>query len=139
MIKKSMIVVLSIILSATIGIAQDVNKEITKTYSSSSELELLGAKDASYYYEGKGSGFFAIWLSTIVFTPVVGAIPALIVGSVRPNERNLNYKDSDLMKNEHYRKGYEEKAFAIKKNVILTNYSLGVGTWSTIILFVALL
>ena len=91
-----------------------------------------GTDDADYSYTGKKSGKWIIFGTSIIGTPVLGIIPAIISSSVCPSKRNLNLPDEALSHNPAYLKGYKDEAHDIKKKAIWGGFISGSGIWVAI-------
>lgn len=95
-----------------------------------------GMRDADMYYRGQKSGAGAVAATTIILTPVVGLIPAIIVASSPPKEKNLNMPYKGIRENKDYRDGYAKQAHHIKKKVVWISFGSATLSW---ILLIALL
>jgi len=83
-----------------------------------------GQDDAKKYYRpDAGTGVLVLSL----ISPVVGLIPAIACSATPPKEKNLNYRNSVLIKNKDYRNGYSSKAKKIKVNKVWTNFAIAFG------------
>jgi hypothetical protein len=107
-------------------------------------------KDIDYYFEGerdavkhyqdyKGASTFTYLVSSIPIAGIFfGLFPMALFSSIPPPNQNLNYPNEKLMTNADYHYAYNKKAYQIKKNKVLKNYSLGVLTGlSLIVIFAA--
>ncbi|HQQ95453.1 MAG TPA: hypothetical protein PLQ93_12940 [Bacteroidia bacterium] len=65
-----------------------------------------GKLDAKLNYVGKNSGAFWVGGATILFTPVLGWIPALAFACIPPSECHLNIMDYKLRRNKPYYESY---------------------------------
>lgn len=115
---------------------KDIFNDKTFTASSDDEMRTKGKQDAKIYYKGAKSGAGWTAATTVLTSPLFGLIPAVICASTEPSDDNLNYKDSELMKNHAYNEAYTKQALKIKRRKIWTNYGIGSGVW---ILLIALL
>jgi hypothetical protein len=102
--------------------------------NSASDMAFKGKQDAITNYKGKKSGAGWTAATSIVLSPLFGLIPAAACASSEPSEENLNYKDSELMKNSVYNNAYSEQAHKIKKRKVWSNYGIGSGAWFLLIL-----
>lgn len=106
------------------------NKEITTIANSPQAINDLfrqGQADALKYYKGyKGAGTGTL-ITSIVASPLLGLIPAIACSSTQPEDQNLNYPNSELMKNPDYYNGYTQKAKKIKQNKVWKNWGIAVG------------
>lgn len=86
-----------------------------------------GRKDARKYYTGYKTPATIILVASC-FTFWYGAIPALIVSLVPPNENNLSPPDYNLFNsNSAYREGYRAEAKKVKSNKVWSNFAIGMG------------
>jgi len=114
---------------------QDGTKDIfnenvnEKANNSDDEMAKQGRIDANSYYKGKNSGANWTGATTVLFSPLIGAVPAIICSSNEPSDENLNYKSKELMKNDAYSSSYKEQAHKIKKRKIWTSFGIGSGAW----------
>jgi hypothetical protein len=93
-----------------------------------------GKQDSKVNYKGKNSGAGWTCATTILFSPLIGLIPAVACSSSEPNDSNLNYKDSKSMKNNTYNQCYTEQAYKTKKRKIWRNFGIGAGVWLIIVI-----
>ena len=93
------------------------------------EIRLKGTNDSKINYIGKKSGAGSTVVTTLLFSPMVGIIPALIITSKEPNEKNLNFPDKELMKDANYERAYKEKAHKIKKKKVWISYATSSVAW----------
>lgn len=93
------------------------------------ELRMKGKRDAKMNYKGKKTGAGWTAATTIVFTPLVGAIPAVACSSSEPSDRNLNYNDYELMQVYEYNQAYIEEAHKIKKRKVWSSFGISSGAW----------
>ena len=117
------------------------NQEKKSQNTSSSRLSsddpfFDGQSDAAKYYKGDNGGGTGT-LITSLLSPVVGLIPAIACSSSHPRDMNLNYPNSDLMKNRAYYNGYTQKAKKIKQGRVWQNWGIGLGVNLTLILLLA--
>ena len=98
------------------------------------DIAIKGKQDATMYYKGKKSGAGWTAATTIVFSPLLGAVPAFVCSASEPSEENLNYKDDKLMKNANYNEAYVQQAHKIKKRKIWKNFGIGSAVWLGIII-----
>lgn len=101
-----------------------------------SNIDMLtqGKEDAKTNYKGKRSGAGWTTATTIILSPVIGLIPAIACSLTEPNDDNLNYKDSQLMKNNTYNEAYTKQAHKTKRRKIWRNFGIGSGVWLVLIL-----
>lgn len=106
----------------------------TNVQSGSSDMVEKATQDAINNYKGQNSG--AGWTATtsILTSPVLGLIPAVLCSSAEPDVSNLNVSDKELMKNDAYNKAYREQAHKIKKRKVWKNFGIGSGAWLLLII-----
>jgi len=121
---------------------KDIFNDITPSASSTNvaeklsdeEMALKGKDDAKVNYRGANSGAGWVAATTILFSPIIGVIPAAACASAPPADRNLNYRDQELMKNNAYSNAYIEQAYKTKKSNIWTSFGIGSGAWALLML-----
>lgn len=102
------------------------NEKVLSLNQSTEDLFIRGQQDASKYYTGykrAGTGT----LMTGLVSPLVGLIPAIASSSTPPKDSNLNYPDTELMKNSDYYNGYTQKAKKIKQGKVWKNWGIALG------------
>lgn len=102
--------------------------------TSNEDMAIKGKQDATSFYKGKKSGAGWTAATTIITSPLLGAIPAFVCSSTEPSDENLNYKDDKLIKNANYNEAYVEQAHKIKKRKIWKNFGIASGVWLGIII-----
>ncbi|ERM82055.1 hypothetical protein P872_08740 [Rhodonellum psychrophilum GCM71 = DSM 17998] len=102
----------------------------------SGDLYVNGQRDASIYYKGYKPAGTGTLFTTLLFSPLVGLIPALITSSTEPKEANLGFPNSELMDQSEYYRGYTQKSKKIKSGKVWKNWGIGFGI--TVITVVAL-
>jgi hypothetical protein len=102
--------------------------------SASDEMKTKGRQDAMVQYRGRNSGATWTGVTTILFTPVIGIIPAVGCTNTEPQDKNLDYTNSELMKDNSYNLSYREQAHKMKKKKVWTNYGLSSAAWLILIL-----
>jgi hypothetical protein len=113
---------------------KDVFNDIqTSSASLDYDMREKGTQDAKIYYEGAKTGAAWTAVATVLVSPLLGLIPATICASTEPSDQNLNYKDSDLMKNYAYNQAYTKQAHKIKRRKIWAYYGIGFGCWIALI------
>jgi len=109
---------------------KDIFNEVKKsetTKSATDDLYAEGQSDANKYYKGyKGAGT-AVLTTGLLLSPLVGLVPAALCASADPQDENLNYPSSDLMKKTDYANGYRQRAKKIKQNKVWTNLGVAFG------------
>ena len=102
--------------------------------ASPNDIRIRAVQDAITNYKGKKTG--AGWTATtsILLSPLFGLIPAVACSASEPDDKNLLYKDAELMKNNTYNQAYSEQAHKIKKKKVWTSFGIGSGAWLLLIL-----
>jgi hypothetical protein len=95
---------------------------------------MKGKRDAEMNYKGKKSGAGWTAATTVLFSPIIGVIPAAACASSEPSDQNLNYRDNELMKDYDYNKAYVEQAHKTKKKKVWTSFGVSSGAWLLLIL-----
>jgi hypothetical protein len=93
------------------------------------ELKMKAILDAQSNYKGKNSGGIWIGVATLIFSPVIGFIPAAVTSGAEPNRKNLNYPDEDLMKDYDYYTSYVQESKKIKKRRNWKYFGIGSAAW----------
>ena len=106
----------------------------TPSKTPNEDMRMKGRRDAEMNYTGKKSGAGWTAATTILFSPLIGLIPAAACASSAPNDEHLNYRDYELMKDFEYNKAYAEQAHKIKKKKVWKNFGVGSGAWLILIL-----
>lgn len=115
---------------------EKTNKTTTTNNNTNENMTIRGMQDAKLNYKGKNSG--AGWTSatTVLFSPILGAIPAFACAFTPPSDDNLNYKDINLMKNPEYNKAYVDEAKKKKRKKVLAAYSISSAAWFLLFLLI---
>lgn len=112
------------------------SKKVEEKVISGKDFYQEGQSDANRFYRGyKGAGN-TVLATSLLLSPLVGLIPAAICASADPQDENLDYPSSDLMKNSEYANGYRNRAKKIKQKKVWTN--LGVAFGINLVLVLAL-
>ncbi len=114
--------------NGTKEICTQSNKLPEKT-APSADMGIKGRQDAMANYKGKHSGAGWVLASSILLTPLGGAIPAVACAASEPNDYNLNFPDYELMQNNAYSKAYREQAHKTKKRKIWRSFAIGSGIY----------
>lgn len=97
-----------------------------------------GAEESKAFYTGKNSGSGWVIATSILFSPLVGAIPAVACGFTPPENQNLNIPDpASFRSNVEYRNCYVKTATKTKQKKVFTSYAIGSGIW--LIFFILIL
>ncbi len=107
--------------------SQSANTSTNMDNNNSIDMRIKGAQDAIANYKGKKSGAGWTGATALLINPLVGLIPAVACSSSGPSDDNLNYPNSQLMKNHEYNQAYRQQAHKIKKKKIWTRYGLSSG------------
>ena len=120
--------------NGTKDIFTDVQSTSEKNISLENDMDLKGREDAINNYKGGDSG--AVWtgVTTVLFSPLIGVIPAAVCSSSEPEEGNLMVKNPELMKNSTYNKAYKAQAHKTKKKKLWTNFGIGSAAWLVLVL-----
>ncbi len=96
---------------------------------SDEEMRIKARKDAQFQYKARNTG--AIWTAagTIVFTPILGIIPAAITATEYPQYENLDIPDPKLIENEAYVRAYSAEAHKKKRKKVWTHFGIGSAIW----------
>ncbi len=111
-----------------------INTQTSVEAISNVDMAEKGKEDALANYRGAKSGAGWTAATTILFSPIIGVIPAVACSSAAPSDDNLNYRDRDLMKNSAYSKAYIDQAHKTKKKKIWTSFGISSGAWALLIL-----
>jgi len=110
-------------------------KEVkAESKTSNEDMRMKGKRDSEMNYKGKKSGAGWTAATTILFSPLIGVIPAAACASSEPSDQNLNYRDNELMKDYEYNKAYVEQAHKTKKKKVWTSFGVSSGAWLLLIL-----
>ena len=88
-----------------------------------------GTQDADGNYTAKKSGRRSIFFASLIGTPVLAIVPAIISSSTPPNVRNLHIANDSLLQNTAYMRGYRDEDHDIKKRAVWGNYLAGSVIW----------
>jgi hypothetical protein len=91
------------------------------------DLFKLGEKDGKKYYKGKNSGGGGTFITSLLFTPAIGLIPAILCSSIPPRGSNLEIPVSEYMNNEFYLNGYQQSAHKLKRKQVWLGFVSGTG------------
>lgn len=116
------------------------NKNIV--YDENNEIDMFyrGEADAvKFYTRYKAASTTTLVVSLI--SPLAGLAPAVGFSVIKPQKRNLNYPNPELIKNPEYFYGYSNKAKKMKRSKVWTNFGIGAGVnvAVTLVAFVAVL
>ena len=98
------------------------------------DMRKKGKSDSEMNYKGEQSGAGWTAVTTILFSPLIGVIPAAACASSEPSDKNLNYRDNELMKDQEYNNAYVEQSHKTKKKRVWTSFGVGSGAWLLLIL-----
>lgn len=105
----------------------------SKVTLSKENMARKGRVDAQRYYKGQNSGANWTAATTILTSPIIGVVPAVIACVIEPSDNNLNYPDDELMKNDEYREAYISQARKTKARKNLISYGVSTGVWVVLI------
>lgn len=120
--------------NGTKDIFNQSNASSSNSTSEAGELCDQGKQDAKVNYKGRNSGSGWTCATTILFSPIIGVIPAAICSSSEPTQSNLNAPNTELLKKSNYSSCYEEQAFKAKKKKVWTSFGIGSGIWLLLII-----
>jgi len=112
--------------NGTKDLFNDVKKAEEKIVSIQ-DLYAQGQSDASKYYRGYKAAGTTVFVTSILLSPLVGLIPAALCSTSDPEDINLQYPSSDLMKKSEYANGYHQKAKKIKQGKVWMNWGVAFG------------
>jgi hypothetical protein len=116
-------------------IAKDTKNEISVSeQNNENDMFSKGKTDAKSFYRGKKSGSGWTAATTILTSPIIGVIPAALCASTDPDDDNLKYPNSNLMKNADYNRGYIDEAHRIKNKKVWKAFGISSGVWLGLIL-----
>jgi len=110
----------------------DINMNAISTKAAVNALTddyFSGSNAADSNYTAKRSGKRAVLITTLIGTPVLGVIPALICSVSPVKDKELHIADISLKHSTAYLKGYKHEAQCIKKRAIWGNYLIGSTVW----------
>ncbi|MEI6574771.1 MAG: hypothetical protein WCO63_01180 [Bacteroidota bacterium] len=119
--------------------SKDIFNEPTKTEASTLTTEsksgdcIQGSKDALVNYKGKRSGAGWTCATAILTSPILALIPAIACSVTEPDDNNLKYPSSELLKNNDYNLCYKKQAHKIKQKKVWTNFAIGSAVWLVLI------
>ena len=93
-----------------------------------------GAQDARVNYEGKNSGAGWVSATSILLSPLFGAIAAGVIVGTKPSYDNLNLPKPSLRQNVDYMGCYQNEAHKIKKKKVWQSFGIGTAAWALIII-----
>jgi hypothetical protein len=100
----------------------------------SMDMRMKGKHDSQMNYKGKRSGAGWTAATTLVLTPLAGIIPAVACSTSEPSDTNLEYPNTELMKNYDYNMAYVEQAHKTKKRKVWTSFGISSGAWILLII-----
>lgn len=98
------------------------------------DLQMKGLQDAKMYYDAKNTGAGWTAAATVLFSPLIGVIPAAITASSEPKDKNLDYPDPKLMEKYSYNESYKKEALKKKKRKIWAFFGVSSGAWLLLLL-----
>lgn len=109
-------------------------KDIPTVVMDTKEMFSKGKEDALLNYDANGTGAGWTAVTTALFSPIIGLIPAIATSTSTPRRKNLNMPDRELFKNIAYKNGYTQNAHKMKRKKIWTGFGIGTGVWGVLIL-----
>lgn len=88
--------------------------------------KLQAEDDANKYYRGyRGAQTGTFW-TTVLFSPLIGLIPAIATTRVKPTQKKyLQYKNDEYFKNTEYSEAYMAFAYKRKRKKVWGMFGLG--------------
>lgn len=83
-----------------------------------------GIADADEHFRAGGLGFGTFFV-TVIGTPLLGLIPAIVGSTTKPNPENLKFPDAKLALDPDYNKGYIQKAMQKKRKAAWVGFAMG--------------
>lgn len=97
------------------------------TQNATDSIYVKGKIDASNYYEAKHCGANGTIWTTVLLSPIIGLIPAIVCSVSEPEISNLNAPDNKLLENPTYLAGYMKEAHKIKRRKLWVSYGVTSG------------
>lgn len=101
--------------------------------SAQSTEYIKGQQDAITNYPKKHTGAGGTCIVTLVTTPVLGLIPAVICSATKPSIENLGMPQSELSTNPEYVNGYQYQARKLKSKKVWTGYVASTVVWAVLV------
>jgi hypothetical protein len=99
------------------------------------DYAVKGIEDARECYKGRNSGAVWVGVTTVLFSPIIGVIPAAFCSSKAPAEHNYSNDPSPkLMNNKTYKYAFENETHKIKRKEVWSSFGIGACGWLAIIL-----
>jgi len=95
------------------------------TGAETKDMYAKGVNDAQTHYKSYKEAATGTLVTSLVFSPLVGLIPAVATSATAPADNKLNYPNAELMANADYARGYQSKAKSIKTNKVWLNWGIG--------------
>lgn len=108
---------------------KDTFKTGTKAPVNTIDMRMQGARDAEQHYKQKNTGAGGTAITTILLSPLIGWIPPAICASITPKDHNLEYPNTELMKNLDYSHAYKKTAHRKKKIRLWGTFGISSGVW----------
>jgi hypothetical protein len=109
----------------------------SQALAASDNMYLKGKNDAALHYRGSTGAGAGTLATAAVLGPLWGLVPAAACGSSAPKDKNLNCRDTTLLRNLEYRSGYVDQARMTKKKKVWKNYWIGTGISFAILIAIA--
>lgn len=107
-------------------------KQDSKIVQSAPELKngyVQGEEDAAIYYRKYRAAGGWTCATTILFSPIIGLIPAVATSLTPPAIHNLNAPNLEKLKNAEYNRGYTNFAKRKKRQRVWLNFGIGTAVW----------
>lgn len=90
---------------------------------------MSGVNDALKYYKYAPNAGAGTFLTSIVFTPFIGLIPAICCSVTSVKKAQLGIPNQDLFQNSNYYNGYKKKARSMKVQAAWKNFGIALGLY----------
>lgn len=104
--------------------------------SNSDDMRFQGMRDSRLNYRGNNAGMVWTVGTTLILSPVIGVIPAVVHSSIEPSSYRLNYPDAELKKDSEYNNAYLEQARRTKKEKVWTAFGVSSVVWFFVIFII---
>jgi len=114
---------------ATVSTTPDVTPAATPAIpaASAQDLYLKGQQDADIHYKGYKSAGTGVLVGSLLISPLLGLVPAVVCSTAKPRQHNLNYPNYTLMQDVSYSSGYTNRARKIKSRKVWRNWGIAFG------------
>lgn len=102
-------------------------EKIAANMETNDDMYAKGREDAKRYYTKHKAAGTGTLLTSMLVSPLLGLIPAIVCSSAEPKYDNLEFPTESLMKNTEYSRGYTEAAKKKKSGKVWQNFGIGSG------------